>query len=258
MHFWTMAQEAKRQGAKLICIDPRRTETADRCHQHVALMPGTDGALALGLMHELIVHDRLDHDYIERHVEQGEGGWPALRERAMSWPPARVAGVCGITADEVRSLARDYASMAPAAIRLNYGMQRVRGGGSAVRLIAMLPCLIGAWRHRAGGLLLSSSGWFRGARNDAWLQRPDLLGGPDGRRAMPRTLNMSTIGDDLLRNTKWQIRVKIVDDVFVVREDSLSSLWTQITNRCIVRYRTNIRLKHHIKLFCDGWLIAQS
>ena len=84
LHFWTMAQEAKRQGAKLICIDPRRTETADRCHQHVALMPGTDGALALGLMHELIVHDRLDHDYIERHVEQGEGGWPALRERAMS------------------------------------------------------------------------------------------------------------------------------------------------------------------------------
>ncbi|MEI2678047.1 MAG: molybdopterin oxidoreductase family protein [Burkholderiaceae bacterium] len=201
LHFWTMAQEAKRQGAKLICIDPRRTETADRCHQHVALMPGTDGALALGLMHELIVHDRLDHDYIERHVEQGEGGWPALRERAMSWPPARVAGVCGITADEVRSLARDYASMAPAAIRLNYGMQRVRGGGSAVRLIAMLPCLIGAWRHRAGGLLLSSSGWFRGARNDAWLQRPDLLGGPDGRRAMPRTLNMSTIGDDLLRQS---------------------------------------------------------
>ena len=153
-------------------------------------MPGTDGALALGVMHELIRHDWLDHDYIERHTE----GWPTLRERALDWPPERVAEVCGITADEVRGLARDYGTTRPAAIRLNYGMQRVRGGGNAVRLIAILPCLVGAWRDRAGGLLLSSSGWFRHARNDAGLQRPDLLA---GRR--PRTINMSTIGDDLLR-----------------------------------------------------------
>ena len=199
LHFWSRAQAAKRAGARLVCIDPRRTETADKCHQHIALLPGTDGALALGLMHELIVNDRLDHDYLERHVEQGEGGWPALRERALAWTPERVAAVCGISADEVRQLAHDYASMGPAAIRLNYGMQRVHGGGNAVRLIATLPCLIGAWRHRAGGLLLSSSGWFKGVRNDAALQRPDLLAGPDGRRPMPRTINMSTIGDDLLR-----------------------------------------------------------
>ena len=190
LHFWTFAQEAKRQGAKLVCIDPRRTETADKCHQHIGLLPGTDGALALGLMHELIVHDWLDHDYIERHTE----GWPAVRERALAWPPERVAEVCGITADEVRGLASDYASTRPAAIRLNYGMQRVRGGGNAVRLIAILPCLVGAWRHRAGGLLLSTSGWF--PKNTAALQRPDLLA---GRR--PRTLNMSTIGDDLLRDS---------------------------------------------------------
>ncbi len=201
LHFWTHAQNAKRNGAKLVCIDPRRTDTADKCHQHIALRPGTDGALALGLMHELIVHDCLDHDYIARHVEQGEGGWPALRERALQWPPERVAEVCGITADEVRGLASDYATLAPAAIRLNYGMQRVRGGGNAVRLIATLPSLIGAWRHRAGGLLLSSSGWFRHVRNDAVLQRPDLLAGPDGSRPRSRTLNMSTIGDDLLRQS---------------------------------------------------------
>ena len=201
LHFWTVAQTARRQGAKLICIDPRRTETADKCDQHIALLPGTDGALALGLMHELIVHDLLDHDYVERHVEQGEGGWPALRERALQWPPERVAEVCGITAQEVRTLARDYASLAPAAIRLNYGMQRVRGGGNAVRLVATLPCLTGAWRHRAGGLLLSSSGWFKDVRNDALLQRPDLLAGPDASRPLPRTLNMSTIGDDLLRQS---------------------------------------------------------
>jgi anaerobic selenocysteine-containing dehydrogenase len=190
VHFWTFAQQAKRNGAKLVCIDPRRTETAEKCHQHIALLPGTDGALALGLMHELIVHDWIDHDYVERHVE----GWPALRERALQWPPERAAEVCGIGADEVRGLARAYGTTKPAAIRLNYGMQRVRGGGNAVRLVALLPCLTGAWCHRAGGLLLSSSGWFADARRGAWLQRPDLLA---GRR--PRTINMVTIGDDLQR-----------------------------------------------------------
>ena len=209
LHFWTFAQQAKRNGAKLICIDPRLTETAEKCHQHIALLPGTDGALALGLMHELVTHDWLDHDYINRHVQQGAGGWPALRERALQWPPERVAAVCGISADEVRQLARDYASTKPAAIRLNYGMQRVRGGGNAVRLIALLPCLTGAWRHRAGGLLLSASGWFRHVRNDAWLQRPDLLVTEDGRRRTPRTINMSTIGDDLNREASPAFGPKI-------------------------------------------------
>jgi anaerobic selenocysteine-containing dehydrogenase len=187
LHFWTFAQKAKREGAKLICIDPRKTETADKCHQHIALLPGTDGALALGLMHELIVNDWLDRDYIERHTE----GWPKLRERALQWPPERAAEVCGITAEEVRQLARDYATTKPAAIRLNYGMQRVRGGGNAARLIAILPCLIGAWRHPAGGLLLSASGWF--PRNSAHLQHPELMPAKP-----PRTINMSTIGNALL------------------------------------------------------------
>ena len=192
LHFWTVAQQAKRTGAKLICIDPRRTETAERCHQHIALLPGSDGALALGVMHELIANEGLDHDYIERHTE----GWPLLRERALAWPPERAAAICGIDAASVRSLARDYATIRPAAIRLNYGMTRTRGGGSAVRLIAVLPCLVGAWRERAGGLLLSASGWFRHARDEIALQRPDLLGA-----RCPRIVNMSTIGDDLLRET---------------------------------------------------------
>ena len=92
LHFWTFAQAAKRAGAKLVCIDPRRTETADKCHEHLALMPGTDGALALGLIHELIRDDWLDHDYLDRHVH----GWPALRERALQWPAERAAAVCGL------------------------------------------------------------------------------------------------------------------------------------------------------------------
>ena len=188
LHFWRLAQDAKRQGAKLVCIDPRRSETAEKCHEHLAIRPGTDAALALALMHELIVHNWLDLDYIERHTQ----GWDALRERALQWPPERAAQVCGIEVAQIQSLARDYGTTTPAAIRLNYGMQRVRGGGNAVRAIACLPALIGAWRHRGGGLLLSSSGHFPVQR--AALQRPDLLG-----ERRPRTLNMSTIGDDLLR-----------------------------------------------------------
>jgi anaerobic selenocysteine-containing dehydrogenase len=198
LHFWTYAQAAKRNGAKLVCIDPRKTETADKCHRHIALLPGTDGALALGLMHELIANDLLDDEYIERHTS----GWSALRERALQWPPERVAAVCGITALEVRELARDYGTTQPTAIRLNYGMQRVHGGGNAVRLVAILPCLVGAWRHRAGGLLLSSSGWYPIDRQA--LQRPDLLAG----RA-PRTINMSTIGDALLADASPALGPKI-------------------------------------------------
>ncbi len=194
LHFWRYAQEAKRAGAKLICIDPRKSETADKCHEHIALLPGTDGALALALMHELIAHDWLDHNYLAQYTL----GWDLLRERALQWPPQRAAVVCGITAEQIRSLARDYgacaASHAPAAIRMNYGMQRVHGGGNAVRLIACLPALIGAWRNRAGGVLLSSSSNF--PVNRAALQRPDLLG-----TRTPRTINMSTIGDNLLRKS---------------------------------------------------------
>jgi len=190
LHFWTFAQQAKRAGAKLWCIDPRRTETADKCHRHLALRPGTDGALALAIMRELIVHGWLDDDYIARHVE----GFDALRERAMGWPLERAAAVCGVPAGDMAELARDWGTVRLGAIRLNYGMQRVHGGGSATRLVALLPCLVGAWRHRAGGLLMSASGWFAGVRDDAALQRPDLLG-----KRRPRTINMSTIGDDLLR-----------------------------------------------------------
>lgn len=188
LHFWRLAQEAKRNGAKLVCIDPRRSETAEKCHEHIQLLPGTDAALALALMHELVVNGWTDEDYLARHTL----GWDALRERALRWNPERAAAVCGIPAQQIRDLARDYGTTKPAAIRLNYGMQRVRGGGNAVRAVACLPAITGAWRHRAGGLLLSSSGFFPVDR--AALQRPDLLAG-----RTPRTLNMVTIGDDLLR-----------------------------------------------------------
>ncbi len=192
LHFWRQAQEAKRRGAKLICIDPRRSETAEKCHQHIALLPGTDAALALGIMHELIHHNWLDQAYIACHTL----GWPQLRARALQWPPERVAQVCGISADEVRQLARDYGTTQPAAIRLNYGMQRVHGGGNAVRAVLSLPALTGAWRHAAGGALLSCSGEDpvqAAALEHAELRRQHHPG------QRPRTINMVTIGNDLLR-----------------------------------------------------------
>ncbi len=188
LHFWRLAQEARRQGARLVCIDPRRTETAEKCHEHVQLLPGTDAALALALMHELVVHDWLDHDYIERHTL----GFEALRERALRGSPERAAAVCGVPAQQIRDLARAYGTTQPAAIRLNYGMQRVHGGGNAVRAVACLPALTGTWRHRAGGMLLSSSGFYPADLRA--LQRPDLQAGP-----RPRTINMVQIGDALLR-----------------------------------------------------------
>ena len=188
LHFWRIAQEAKRNGAKLICIDPRKSETAEKCHEHIALRPGTDAALALAMMHVLIQNDWLDHDYIAQHTL----GWDALRERALQWTPERAAQVCGITVEQIESLAHDWATTKTAAIRLNYGVQRVKGGGNAVRAIACLPALTGAWRHRAGGMLLANSGNFPVQR--AALQRPDLLAG-----RKPRTINMTSIGNALLQ-----------------------------------------------------------
>ena len=190
LHFWRYAQEAKRRGAKLICIDPRRTETADKCHAHIALLPGTDAALALGLMHLLIAHDHLDHDYIARYTL----GWDALKARAMEWAPERVAAVCGIPVQQVLDLAHDYGqsfvNKKPAAIRLNYGMQRSRGAGNAVRAVLCLPALVGAWRFRAGGVLVSSSSTW--TAHSAALERPDLR-----TSAQRQLINMSNIGDAL-------------------------------------------------------------
>ena len=191
LHFWMRAQEAKRRGARLIAIDPYRSLTAEKCHQHIALLPGTDSALALGMMHVLIAERLVDDDYIARYTL----GYAELASRAAEWTPERTADTCGITVEEVVNLAREYGQAArrgePVAIRTNYGVQRAAGGGMAVRNITCLPALVGAWRHAAGGVQLSSSGTF--PTNKKALQRPDLLKTP------VRTINMTTIGDDLLR-----------------------------------------------------------
>jgi len=186
VHLWPKILEAQRKGAKVIVIDPYRSLTAEKCDQHIALLPGTDGALALAMMHVIVKENLIDRDYVERYTH----GFELLRERAMEYPPAKVATITGLSEDVIWALAREYATTRPAAIRLNYGMQRHAGGGMAVRTIACLPALIGAWRDPAGGVLLSTSGTF--GINTHALARPDLIWNN------PRTINMSAIGDALL------------------------------------------------------------
>jgi len=186
LHLWTRVQEAKRRGAKVVAIDPYRSLTAEKCTQHVAPLPGTDGALALALMHVLIAEDLLDRDYIARHTL----GFEQLAERVRQTTPQWAAGVCGLGVEEIVQLARDYGTTKPAAIRLNYGMQRHAGGGIAARTIACLPALTGAWREPAGGIVLTTAGFF--GFDHAALERPDLLGG-----RKPRVINHAQIGDAL-------------------------------------------------------------
>ena len=194
LHLWSRVQEAKRRGAKLVAIDPYRSLTAEKCQVHLAPLPGTDAALALGMMHVLIAEDLLDHDYIDRYTL----GFDALRQRVCEYPPERAAQITGLPAADIVSLARDYGTIKPAAIRLNYGMQRHAGGGMAMRTAACLPALVGAWREPAGGALLSSSGTY--PVNSKALERPDLIWNN------PRTINMSAIGDALLETRDPPIR----------------------------------------------------
>jgi anaerobic selenocysteine-containing dehydrogenase len=157
LHLWSRVQEAKRRGAKVVAIDPYRSLSAEKCSQHIALLPGTDGALALGMMRVLIDEDLIDHDYVARYTL----GYDALKKRVQSTTAQWAAGVCGIPVEQIVQLAREYGTTKPTAIRLNYGMQRHAGGGIAARTIACLPALTGAWREAAGGIVLTTADFFR-------------------------------------------------------------------------------------------------
>ena len=197
LHFWMKVQDAKRRGATIIAIDPYRSLTAEKCHQHIALLPGTDTALALGLMHVLIRDDYLDHDYIKNYTL----GFDQLAQRVKTWTPEHTAKICGIAPEVIEQLAQLYGKTTlqgeAVAIRISYGIQRTHGGGMAVRNVACLPALVGAWRQPAGGVLLSSGDSFP-KRLDR-LQRPDLR--TTSSLQKQRLINMSTIGDDLLKST---------------------------------------------------------
>jgi anaerobic selenocysteine-containing dehydrogenase len=185
-HLWTLMHRARKDGARIVTIDPFKSRTAARSDWWLPIRPGTDAALALGVMHVLWRDGLHDEDYLRRHCL----GADELRERALEeYPPERVAAITGIAVRDVERLAREYGTTRPALIRLNYGLQRHGGGGMAVRTITCLPAVAGSWRDAGGGALLSTSKFYPWA-NDR-LERPDLI--PPG----TRTVNMVQLGEAL-------------------------------------------------------------
>ena len=183
-HLWPFILEARERGAPIICIDPIRTRTAQQCDEWLPIRPGSDAALALGMMHVIFARGLEDRDYLERHTL----GHEAMRARAAEWTPARTAAVTGLSEAVIVSLAERFGRAKAAFIRVNYGLQRHAGGGMAVRTIACLPAVTGHWRRAGGGVQLSTSANFQ--FNKAALERADL--GPPA-----RTINMIRLGDAL-------------------------------------------------------------
>jgi anaerobic selenocysteine-containing dehydrogenase len=184
-HLWPALARARAEGARLIAIDPIRTRTAAQCDAHLAIRPGTDAALALGMMHIILRDGLQDREYLERYTE----GWEQLPEQVSTWTPERTAGVTGLAPKEIEELAHAYATIRPSFIRLNYGLQRHAGGGMAVRSISLLPAITGAWRDVGGGATLSTSGTFH--MDVPRLTRPDWI------PPSTRTINMIRLGEAL-------------------------------------------------------------
>jgi anaerobic selenocysteine-containing dehydrogenase len=185
-HLWVLMRQAQKQGATIVTIDPYRCRTAERSDWHIAPRVGTDAALALGVMHVIFRDGLEDRDYLDRHTV----GATQLRERVLGeYSVERVATITGVSASDIVRLARLYATVRPAAIRMNYGLQRHSGGGMAIRTIACLPAVVGAWRDYAGGVLLSTSSSF--PLNYQALERPDLS------PPATRTINMTQLAEAL-------------------------------------------------------------
>jgi anaerobic selenocysteine-containing dehydrogenase len=186
VHLWPFIAEARRKGAKLVVIDPYKTRTAQCADWYLPINPGTDTALALGMMHVIIGENLHDPDYVAKYTL----GFDQLREKVKQYTPERVAQWTGIAAADVRKLAREYATTRPAVIRLNYGVQRSEGGGMATRTVTMLPCITGSWKEVGGGLQMSLSG--AADINSTALRLPELMQTALGREA--RTINMVELG----------------------------------------------------------------
>ncbi len=203
VHLWPWIVEARRKGAKFYVIDPVKNRTGKAADRHFAINPGSDLALALGLMHVILRESWHDREYIENYTN----GFGELTKLAESYTPGRVAGFTGIAAEDIENLAREYATVRPAAIRVNYGVQRSERGGSAMRAIAALPVLTGSWREVGGGLQLTTSGAFE--FNRAELERPDLqMQSLLGREA--RLVNMTRLGEALTELDEPSVKALVV------------------------------------------------
>ncbi len=188
LHHWPFIAEAQRNGAKVVVIDPVRTRTAKKADWHLAPRPGTDGALALGMMNVIVAEDLVDHDYVARHTV----GFDALKTRVADYPPETVAEITGLDPQEIRTLARTFATTQPAAIRMGIAIERSPGGGQAARAITCLPALVGAWRQVGGGILFSPEFAFPIKWDD--LIRPDWI------RPGTRIINQWDLGAALTGN----------------------------------------------------------
>lgn len=203
VHLWPFIVDAKRRGARFYTIDPVRNRTGRASDKHFEIFPGSDLALALGLMHVIIGEKLYDAGYVANYCT----GFDTLAQRASEYPPERVEALTGIDRNDVVSLAREYATTRPAVIRLNYGVQRSDRGGTAVRAIAALPALIGSWQEIGGGLQLSTSQAFQ--LNRAGLEMPELQWrSPLGREA--RIVNMSELGKALTELNNPPVKAMLV------------------------------------------------
>ena len=198
-HLWPYIRRARNDGARVICIDPLRTRTAVASDEHVPIRPGTDAALALGMMHVIFRDGLEDREYLDAMTI----GWQKLRDRVLGeYTPEKVAAICRLPVETIERLGTLYGTTRPSFIRLNYGLQRHAGGGSAVRAISVLPAVTGAWNDVGGGAQLSSSGTF--SFDTAKLTRADLV--PPG----TRTVNMIHLGDALTGDLEPPVRALIV------------------------------------------------
>jgi anaerobic selenocysteine-containing dehydrogenase len=202
VHLWPFIVEARRNGARFYTIDPRRNRTGAAADKHFFINPGSDTALAFGMMHVMIGEKLHDVDYVTQHTT----GFEELARLVADYPPERAAALTGIAKDEIVALAREYATTRPAVIRLNYGVQRSERGAMAVRTIALLPALTGSWKDVGGGLQLSTSQAFH--LNRAGLERPDLQKRGLGREA--RILNMSLLGQALTETDNPPVKAIVV------------------------------------------------
>lgn len=194
LHAWTFYKKAMKKGTRLVVIDPYRTRTAKKADTHLMPMPGTDAALALGMMHVLIDENLIDREYLTRHSV----GFEELIPRAAEYGPEKASSICGVPAADIRALAQAYGKAKAPFIRTGWGPARQLRGAMAMRTIACLPVLVGAFKKPGGGITRSLGG---GPADLTRLTRPDLCS-PGTRK-----VNMVELGDALTSLTGPPIKL---------------------------------------------------
>ena len=207
LHAWPFVLEAKSKGAKIVVVDPFKSRTAKQADWHIAIKPGTDAALALGMMNVIIQEGLVDYDYVEKYTL----GYEDLKARAAEFPVERVSEITGIPPADIVKLAREYATTPPAAIREGVAVERCPGGGDAIRAITCLPALIGAWRHVGGGAVEMPIYEF--PMSVAHVSRPDWI------KPGTRVLNELDLGAALTGKMKLDPPIK---SVFVYNSNPVS------------------------------------